>query len=82
MSAQIEIETTGGERFEHYSPTRKGDPDNPLSDEELAEKFLELTSPLLGPASAAGLLDALWQLDQADDLVALPIDPAKATAAQ
>ncbi len=81
-AAQIEIETTGGERFEHYSPTRKGDPDNPLSDEELAEKFLELTSPLLGPASAAGLLDALWQLDQADDLVALPIDPAKATAAQ
>ena len=81
-AARIEIETKDGNLFEHYSPTRKGDPDNPLSDEELAEKFLELTDPVLGPAGAAQLLDALWRLDDADDLCALPIDVAKATAAQ
>jgi 2-methylcitrate dehydratase PrpD len=81
-AARIEIETTGGERFEHYSPTRKGDPDNPLTDEELAEKFLGITDPVLGPEGAARLLDTLWRLDEADDLCALPIDAAKVAAAQ
>jgi 2-methylcitrate dehydratase PrpD len=81
-AARIEIETTGGERFEHYSPTRKGDPDNPLTDDELAEKFLEITDPVLGSAGAAQLLDTLWRLGEVDDLRALPISPAKVTAAQ
>jgi 2-methylcitrate dehydratase PrpD len=81
-AARVEIETTDGRRFEHYSPTRKGDPDNPLSDGELAEKFLELCDPVLGPEGAALLLDALWRLDEAGDLVSLPITPAKASAAQ
>jgi len=81
-AARVEIETTDGRRFEHYSPTRKGDPDNPLSDGELAEKFLELCDPVLGREGAAPLLDALWRLDGAGDLVSLPITPAKASAAQ
>jgi 2-methylcitrate dehydratase PrpD len=71
-AARIEIETTDGQRFEHYSPTRKGDPDNPLSDDELAEKFLELTGSVLGEAGAEGLLGELWRLDQITDLSALP----------
>jgi 2-methylcitrate dehydratase PrpD len=81
-AARIEIETTGGDRFEHYSPTRKGDPDNPLTDDELAEKFLEITDPVLGSAGAAQLLDTLWRLGEVDDLRALPISPARVTAAQ
>ncbi len=81
-AAKVIIETTQGETFEHYSPTRKGDPDNPLSDDELAEKFLELTDPVLGEDGAQALLDALWRLDQTEDLSALPIDAGKATAAQ
>jgi 2-methylcitrate dehydratase PrpD len=81
-AARIEIETTGGERFEHYAPTRKGDPDNPLSDTELAEKFLELTAPVLGGAEAQALLEALWGLEDAADLTALPARVAEANAAQ
>ncbi len=81
-AARIEIETTGGERFEHYAPTRKGDPDNPLTDAELAEKFLELTGPVLGEAEAEALLDALWGLDKATELTALPAWVPEATAAQ
>ncbi len=85
-AARVTIETTGGETFEHYSPTRKGDPDNPLSDDELAEKFLEITTPVLGGEGAPAFLDRLWRLDETDDLTALPLPPAltptKATAAQ
>ena len=81
-AAKVTIETTGGETFEHYSPTRKGDPDNPLSDGELAEKFIELTQPVLGEDGAQALLGALWRLDETDDLTALPVNAAKATAVQ
>ena len=69
-AARVKIKTTDGKRLEHYSPTRKGDPDNPLTDEELAEKFLEITGPVLGDDGAAQLLDALWRLDETDDLSA------------
>jgi 2-methylcitrate dehydratase PrpD len=79
-AARIEIETTDGRTFEHYSPTRKGDPDNPLTDDELAEKFLELCDPVLGGEGAAQLLDALWRLDQASDLVSLPTTPTQVAA--
>jgi len=53
-----------------------------LTDDELAEKFLEITDPVLGSAGAAQLLDTLWRLGEVDDLCALPISPAKVAAAQ
>jgi len=81
-AARVAIETTGGETLEHYSPTRKGDPDNPLTDGELAEKFLEITGPVLGGDGAAALLETLWRLDETEDLGALPVGTDKATAAQ
>jgi len=81
-AAQISIETTQGETLEHYSPTRKGDPDNPLTDDELTDKFLEITNPVLGEDGAAAYLDQLWRLDETDDLCALPLTPTKANAAQ
>ncbi|MBT7943179.1 MAG: MmgE/PrpD family protein [Alphaproteobacteria bacterium] len=81
-AARIHIEATDGRRFEHYSPTRKGDPDNPLTDDELAEKFLELCGPVLGATGAGVLLGALWRLEEAADMVSLPIDMVPATAAQ
>ena len=81
-AAQISIETTQGETLEHYAPTRKGDPDNPLTDDELTDKFLEITNPVLGEDGAAAYLDQLWRLDETDDLCALPLTPTKANAAQ
>ena len=49
-SARVAIETQDG-RFEIFAPTRKGDPDNPLTDAELDATFLELTEPVLGSAA-------------------------------
>ena len=61
-AARVRIELTNGKSEEHLQPTRKGDPDLPLSDQELNDKFLELASPVLG-AKAQAKLDYLWRLE-------------------
>src|SRR4051794_36644727 len=38
-AARVEIETGGGARLAHLQPTRKGDPEEPLTDAELGDKF-------------------------------------------
>ena len=63
-AARICVKTKKGRIINHYQPTRKGDPDLPLSDEELEAKYRELTTPVLGLESTNKLLDQLWQLDK------------------
>jgi 2-methylcitrate dehydratase PrpD len=67
-AAIVEIETVDGERLAHYAPTRKGDPDSPLSDAELKEKARELIAPILGADVTAALLGKLWRLDELPDV--------------
>ena len=62
-AAQVEIETVDGRKFAHFQPTRKGDPEMPLTDDELNDKFLELAAPVLGEPAARALLDQLWATD-------------------
>jgi 2-methylcitrate dehydratase PrpD len=61
-AARVRIDLADGRSEEHLQPTRKGDPDLPLSDQELNEKFLELAGPVLG-AKAEKRLEHLWQLE-------------------
>jgi 2-methylcitrate dehydratase PrpD len=61
--AKVAVTTTNGQVLEFFQPTRKGDPDQPLNDRELEEKFLELAVPVIGEADARGLLAELWSLD-------------------
>jgi len=63
-AARIAIESRDGRRGEHLQPTRKGDPDLPLSDAELEGKYLELASPVLGEEPARALLARLWKLER------------------
>lgn len=58
-SAQIEIELLSGEIFYRHQDTRHGDPDDPLSDEELLDKFFELVTPRIGHAHADALSKAI-----------------------
>jgi 2-methylcitrate dehydratase PrpD len=62
-AARVEIELADGRRLAHFQPNRKGDPEMPLTDAELNDKFLELTTPVLGDAKARGLLGRLWTLE-------------------
>jgi len=62
-AARIAIETKDGRRGAYLQPTRKGDPDLPLSDGELREKFLELGAPIVGDTAARALVARLWALE-------------------
>ena len=63
-AARIVIETRDGRRGEYLQPTRKGDPDMPLSDLELEHKLLELATPVQGDAAARALVARLWTLER------------------
>jgi 2-methylcitrate dehydratase PrpD len=63
-AARAEIELADGRKLAHFQPTRKGDPEMPLTDDELNDKYLELAAPVLGEAAARALLADLWQLER------------------
>lgn len=65
-AARVRIHSRSGEVFEHYQETRRGDPDSPLTDAELEDKFRELVSPVVGSSSAEGLLKKLWSMESED----------------
>lgn len=62
-SAKITIELKSGQKFDFYAPTRRGDPDAPLSDSELSEKYLELAAPVIGEAHALQLEQRIWSAE-------------------
>jgi 2-methylcitrate dehydratase PrpD len=62
-AAIVTVETKDGRRERMVQPARKGDPDMPLTDTELEEKYLELAVPVIGRTKAAALLERLWRLD-------------------
>lgn len=69
-AARVTVTLRDGRVVERFQPTRKGDPDLPLSDEELSAKFLELTGPVVEGA-VDGLLEGLWSGDVVPGVVGL-----------
>lgn len=67
-SANVQITLKDGRILNHFQPHRVGDPDLPLSDAQLENKFLELTSDRLNDANARILLKELWRLDEQPNL--------------
>lgn len=67
-AARVTVRTRDGRAFEYLQPNRKGDPEEPLSDADLNDKFLELAGPVLGTQAAKDLLQRLWQLESAASL--------------
>lgn len=63
-AARVTITLNNGQSFEHFSPYRKGDPELPLSDQDLNEKFDELASPVLGSKAATVLQNQIWNVDR------------------
>src|SRR5688572_18297725 len=71
-AAQVEIELNDGRKVTHFQPFRKGDPELPLTDDELNDKFLELASPVVGDPRASALLNELWRTDKLADVLYAP----------
>lgn len=69
-SAKVSIEMQDGTIYSHYQKTRHGDPDEPLSDEELIDKFVELSEPRIGINNAEQLTKMILHsnLDNVNEL--------------
>lgn len=61
--AIVTVLDRAGNRHQSVRDTRKGDPDDALTDSELADKYADLSGPVLGPDASARLAQRLWQLD-------------------
>jgi 2-methylcitrate dehydratase PrpD len=75
-AARLKLVLKDGRAIEQFAPYRKGDPEAPLSDADLNDKFMELAPPVIGTAAASTLLDKLWRMETLDvaelALAALP----------
>ena len=69
-AARIEFDMKDGRRLSYLQPNRKGDPEEPLSDADLSAKFLELSGPIIGAERSRSMIERLWQLELAQDLLA------------
>ena len=72
-SATVQLYLNTGQVLEHHCPTRKGDPDDPMSDVDLRRKYHELADPVIGSSLARALADAIEELEHTGDLLELPI---------
>ena len=70
------IETNDGRTLDHFQRDRRGDPELPLSDDEISAKYMELAAPVTGEAAAQALLEALWSVDEYGSVRDLPIGSA------
>src|SRR5690348_9169501 len=80
----VTIETSDGRSLKKQLDYPKGDPRNPLSDQEIEEKFSALADGVLSPGAQKRLKDAIWNLEKAGSvskLMALMKADAKKKAA-
>jgi 2-methylcitrate dehydratase PrpD len=76
--ARVVVIDHAGQQHTAERHTRKGDPDDPLTDAELADKFADLVVPVLGETGTSRLSEALWALADATSVRGLPIRRADA----
>jgi 2-methylcitrate dehydratase PrpD len=70
-AAEVTVELADGESVTCRIGDNKGTPDNPLSDDELTEKFTDNVAPRLGAGAAGVLAAACWAAEAADDFAAI-----------
>jgi len=59
----VTIETTSGTRHTRQLDHPRGNPRNPLTDAQVAEKFAALAEPVLSAGAQARLVQVIWSLD-------------------
>ena len=69
MLSTVEVVTSSGERVTSSEiPYHRGHWKNPMTEQELEEKFRSLARDLLTPTQTDALLERLWNLEQVDDI--------------
>jgi len=64
LASRIEVITRSGQRFTERADYPKGHARNPMTDADVERKFRDLSAAALGRAQSAGVLEALWRLDE------------------
>lgn len=67
-AARVSVRLRDGRSFVHWQPDRKGDPELPLTDDDLEAKLIELAAPVIGEAAARAVLARIWALDRSPQL--------------
>lgn len=73
-SCRLVITLKNGESMAHYQKDRVGDPELPVSDEQLTEKYRHLSEPVIGANRSNALLELIWKIEDlsAEELQRLP----------
>jgi 2-methylcitrate dehydratase len=64
----VTVTTTDGRSFANQLDFPKGDPRNPLTDQEIEEKFAALAEGVLTTGAQKKLKDAIWNLEKVDSV--------------
>jgi 2-methylcitrate dehydratase len=68
MLSRVEIVTTSGAHHVAEVPYHRGHYKNPMSDQDIEDKFRTLASDLMSPAQISHLLERLWHLEDVADI--------------
>jgi 2-methylcitrate dehydratase len=70
-AAEVTVVTRAGERYVERSEHAKGDARDPLTDEEVAEKFASLSEGLLSAKRRGEILAAIEEIEAVDNVIEL-----------
>ena len=68
VANMVTVKLSSGKVVSKQVDYHKGHPKNPMSDQDVEEKFLRLTRKILDKNHARRILDAAWSLEKAKDL--------------
>ncbi len=68
MPSIVEVLTVDGKRLSCRVDYRRGDPNNPLSDKDIEEKFMALTAKHLSKSTAKKICGLVWGLENMRDI--------------
>jgi len=66
--AVVEISTRGGKVLRGSNDYPKGDPENPLTEKEVVEKFMSLTKGILPASKANNMVEKVLNLEEVEDV--------------
>ncbi len=68
VATRVAVTTHGGKTYVEENKKISGDWDQPMTDRELADKFTDYATPLLGPRQTDDLCNQIMALDQVSDI--------------
>ena len=67
-SARVVLTLRDGRTLERHVAHNLGTPDNPMTDQQLEDKFLALASPVLGRGCAQRVVETCWGILELGDV--------------